>query len=379
MPLLNKNEPVKVIKIIISDTGPGLEKEEMERIFERFYQAKNSNNSYYGGTGIGLEVVRSFINLHKGKLELESTVGEGSKFKILLPAGKSHFDKSEIATEKIQQQFKNEKIIPTPTSIIEKDSIRNQNSSRYTLLIVEDNSELRDYLKNEINDEYKVITANNGKKGLEIAKELLPDIIITDVIMPEMDGFVFCKKIKTDIRTSHIPLLMLTAKTQIDDRMQGIELGADAYMIKPFDMRLLKLRLSQLITSRQLIFNKYFSLISDVSEDVNTTSLDKVFIEKVLNHINSNIANPNLNVELLATQLNLSRSQFYRKIKALTNQTANEFLRNIRLQKAKQIIENGNTNIGEVCYKVGFSSPSYFTKCFKSHFKMLPTEVKTIE
>jgi len=199
---------------------------------------------------------------------------------------------------------------------------------------------------------------------------------MTDVIMPEMDGFLFCKHIKSDIKTSHIPLLMLTAKTQIKNRMEGIENGADAYMVKPFDMRLLKLRLSQLITSRQLIFNKYFSVISDVDTS-NATSIDKEFIEKVLSYIHERIGDPDLNVESLASQLNLSRSQFYRKIKALTNQTANEFIRNIRLLKAKQIIETGNSNISEVCYQVGFSSPSYFTKCFKSHFGILPKEIES--
>ena len=208
-----------------------------------------------------------------------------------------------------------------------------------------------------------------------MAKEFLPDIIMTDVIMPEMDGFLFCKHIKSDIKTSHIPLLMLTAKTTIENRMEGIENGADAYMVKPFDMGLLKLRLSQLITSRQLIFNKYFNVISDV-ENNNTTSMDKEFIEKVLSYINERIGDPDLNVESLASQLNLSRSQFYRKIKALTNQTANEFIRNIRLLKAKQMIEMGNSNISEVCYNVGFSSPSYFTKCFKSYFGILPKEIE---
>ena len=378
LPLVNETKPIKVVEIIISDTGAGIAQEEVKRIFERFYQAENLNKGYYGGTGIGLEVVREFVNLHKGKIEVESEVGKGSTFKIILPAGKSHFEESEIATEKIEQQLKNEQFTPTNSPIEkEKNSTENQSSYKYTLLVVEDNVELRDYLKNEIGNDYKVLTAENGKKGLEIAKESLPDIIVTDVIMPGMDGFEFCKKIKTDISTSHIPLLMLTAKAKIDDRMEGIELGADAYMVKPFDMRLLRLRLSQLITSRQLIFNKYFSLITDIPTNINTTSLDKEFIEKVLNYINDNIGNPDLNVELLAAQLNLSRSQFYRKIKALTNQTANEFLRNIRLQKAKQIIEKGNTNISEVCYKVGFSSPSYFSKCFKSYFGLLPTEVES--
>lgn len=378
LPLVSETEPIKVVEISVSDTGVGIAQAEVERIFERFYQAENLNKGYYGGTGIGLEVVRNFVNLHKGKIEVESEVGKGSTFKIIFPAGKSHFKESEIATEKIEQQIKNESFTPINSAIKEeeKNNSENQRSPKYTLLLVEDNAELREYLKHEIGNDYKVLTAENGIKGLEIAKESLPDIIITDVVMPEMNGFDFCKKIKTDISTSHIPLLMLTAKSQVDDRMEGIELGADAYMVKPFDMRLLRLRLSQLITSRQLIFNKYFSLITDIPTNISTTSLDKEFIEKVLNYINANIGDPDLNVELLASQLNLSRSQLYRKIKALTNQTANEFLRNIRLQKAKQIIEKGNTNISEVCYKMGFSSPSYFTKCFKNYFGLLPTEVE---
>ena len=195
--------------------------------------------------------------------------------------------------------------------------------------------------------------------------------------MPEMDGFTFCKNIKEDLRTSHIPLLMLTAKAKIDDRIEGIGLGADAYMVKPFDMRLLSLRLKQLITSRQLIFDKYFGSISGADENANASSLDKDFIHKVLNYINENMSDSDLSVEVLASQLHLSRSQLYRKIKTLTGQTVNEFLRKIRLQRAKQIIETeSDVNISEVCYKVGFSSPSYFTKCFKAHFGVLPTEIE---
>jgi len=377
LPLVDKIKPIKVVEIIISDTGAGIAKEEVKRIFERFYQAENLNKGYYGGTGIGLEVVREFVNLHKGKIEVESEVGIGSAFKIILPAGKAHFKTNEMCTKIIESQFENEKLTPTYTEVEnQNNSTENLSNHKHTLLVVEDNLELRTYLKNEIGEAYKVLTAENGTKGLEIAKQSLPDIIITDVVMPGMNGFDFCKRIKTDISTSHIPLLMLTAKAKIDDRMEGVELGADAYMVKPFDMRLLRLRLSQLITSRQVIFNKYFSLITDIPANVKTTSLDRDFIDKVLNYINDNIGNPDLNVELLASELNLSRSQFYRKIKALTNQTANEFLRNIRLQKAKQIIEKGNNNISEVCYEVGFSSPSYFTKCFKSYFHILPTEVE---
>jgi signal transduction histidine kinase/DNA-binding response OmpR family regulator len=378
LPLVSKTEGVKAVEIIISDTGPGIEKGEVEKIFERFYQVENLNKTYYGGTGIGLELVRDFVRLHKGEIEVDSKVGEGTTFTIILPMGKSHFDDSEILLDSIEVQVKNKQSI---TSLeIEKETEKgidiDENLHKYTLLIVEDNYELRDYLKNELEKEYKVLVANNGKSGIDLANEFLPDIILTDVMMPEMNGFDFCKNIKGDLRTSHIPVLMLTAKTEIEDRIEGIEVGADAYMAKPFDMRLLRLRMSQLLTSRQLIFNKYFSLISEVPEGTKTLSLDKEFIEKVLNYIKENISNPDLNVESLAAQLKLSRSQFYRKIKVLTNQTANEFLRNVRLQKAKQILERDNLSISEVCYKTGFSSPSYFTKCFKSYFGILPTDVK---
>nr|WP_314896547.1 two-component regulator propeller domain-containing protein [uncultured Flavobacterium sp.] len=378
LPLVSKTEGVKAVEIIVSDTGPGIEKGEVEKIFERFYQVENLNKSYYGGTGIGLELVRDFVRLHKGEIKVDSKVGEGTTFTIILPMGKSHFDDNEILLDSIEVQVKKEQALTCLE--IEKENEKgidiDENLHKYTLLIVEDNYELRDYLKKDLENEYKVLVANNGKSGIDLANEFLPDIILTDVMMPEMDGFDFCKNIKRDLRTSHIPVLMLTAKTEIEDRIEGIEVGADAYMVKPFDMRLLRLRLSQLITSRQLIFNKYFSLISEVPEGIKTLSLDKEFIEKVLNYIKENISNPDLNVESLATQLKLSRSQFYRKIKVLTNQTANEFLRNVRLQKAKQILEKDNVSISEVCYKTGFSSPSYFTKCFKSYFGILPTDVK---
>lgn len=378
LPLANEKEKIKAIEIAISDTGPGLKQDQVDKIFKRFYQVDNLNKTYYGGTGIGLEVVQNFVKLHKGKIKVKSEVGTGTIFTIVLPASGEYFNESERLLERVEDQVQKEEnfIIPAGTSETIVEEEEKVNVTSHTLLIVEDNTELRNYLKNELKTQYKILLAKNGKEGLQLAKEFLPDIIMTDVIMPEMDGFMFCKHIKSDIKTSHIPLLMLTAKTRIENRKEGIEMGADAYMVKPFDVGLLKLRLSQLITSRQLIFNKYFSVISD-ADNKTTTSIDKEFIEKVLGYINESIGDPNLNVESLASQLNLSRSQFYRKIKALTNQTANEFIRNIRLLRAKQIIETGNNNISEVCYKVGFSSPSYFTKCFKSHFGVLPKEIET--
>lgn len=378
LPLVDEKKSVHAVQIVVSDTGSGMQKEELKKIFERYYQIKETNKVYSGGTGIGLDLVQSFIHLHKGRIEVDSEPGKGTNFKILLPQGNGHFSEENLVRTYDGSQNKASRgVIENNKSQVSSDdqSDKKSDTIAHTLLIVEDNAELRNYLKEELKTQYRILTAVNGAEGLEAAKESLPDIILTDVIMPEMDGLVFCKSIKKDMRTSHIPLLMLTAKTSIENRMEGIETGADAYMVKPFDMRLLKIRLSQLIKSRQIIFNKYFSVISDVDKDVQTTSLDKEFIERVLNYIHENMDDPDLNVEALASRLNLSRSQFYRKIKALTNQTASEFLRNIRLQRARQLIESGNDNISEVCYKVGFSSPSYFTKCFKNYFGLLPTEV----
>ncbi|MBU2949918.1 response regulator [Tamlana agarivorans] len=381
LPLVNETEDVQAVEIIISDTGPGLEAEEAEKIFERFYQVENQSKTYFGGTGIGLEVVQSFVELHKGKIEVSSTVGVGTTFKILFPTGNSHLNENQIILDEGSEFLKEDSFSYVPTVQIEDgpelEPSDETTIKQHTVLVVEDNVELRNYLKQELSRQYKVLIAQHGAEGLKIAKESFPDVIITDVVMPEVDGMEFCKQLKKDMSTSHIPVLMLTAKAKVEDRIEGIETGADAYLVKPFNIRLLKLRLAQLITSRQLIFNKYFSVISDLPEDVSSTPLDKEFIENVLNHISENIGDPNLNVETLATELKLSRSQFYRKIKALTNQTASEFLRNIRLQKAKQILEMGETNIGKVCYAIGFSSHSYFTKCFKNAFGILPTEVKT--
>lgn len=378
LPLINKEKPVQVLEIRISDTGVGLNEEEAEKIFERFYQAENQNKSYIGGTGIGLEVVRSFVHLHKGEIKVVSKFGSGTTFKILLPLGKEHYAEDQIIYDQIQKvRVKEDFLSVQPLEETAQIEQTTKLTNAKTVLIVEDNVELIDYLKNELSTEYKIHTASNGKEGIKVAKEILPDAIITDVVMPEMGGFEFCKTIKNDASTSHIPLLMLTARTTIENRIEGIENGADAYMVKPFDLKLLKLRLSQLITSRQLIFDKYFGAISGADEQINSSSIDKDFIQKLLDYINENISDSNLSVEELASQLKLSRSQLYRKIKALTGQTVNEFIRKIRLERAKQILDSGNANISEACFSVGFSSPSYFSKCFKAHFGVLPSELDT--
>ncbi len=380
LPLVNETTPVAAMEIGIQDTGPGIKKEEVDRIFERFYLVKEMNSQYYGGTGIGLEVVKSFVDLHKGKIEVESKVNEGTHFRIILPLGKEHFQNNELfltdtVPQEKQEAVEIEKEVVDFTSPDYKTAVIPKKDKK-KLLVIEDNKELRTYLKGELQSEYSIVEAPNGKEGLAIANERIPDIVLTDVIMPEMDGFEFCTQMRANIKTSHIPILMLTAKAMTDDWAKGIDSGADVYLSKPFKMKVLQSHLKQLISSRQILFDRYFNQTSNLHLPEKTSSLDKSFITKVLNYIHENIDDTNLNVEHLAEDLFLSRSQLYRKIKALTGHTANEFLRKIRLEKAKQMIVNGNDSISEVSFKVGFSSPSYFTKCFKSHFGVLPTEIK---
>ena len=372
-PLISSNNTYPSFEIIVEDTGAGLEKKDIKRIFDRFYQVNNLNKAYYGSTGIGLEVVRGFVELHKGIIEVESELGVGTTFKLLFPVGKDFFNESEILLE----EFKKEKKI-SYTPIIEKAEIQSQQDEKektdriYTILIVEDNVELRNYLKNELKKEYKVLVAENGQVGLELALQKLPDLILTDVIMPVMSGLELCKNIKADLKTSHIPLMMLSAKALVKDRLEGIDSGADMYLSKPFDMDILRSSLVQLINSRQIMFNKFYNGITPKAKE-KTTTLDNEFIKNTLNYINENISEPELSVEVLASKVFLSRSQLYRKIKTLTGVSVNEFIRNVRLEKAKELIELGNDNITEISFKVGFSSPSYFTKCYKEKYGYLPT------
>ena len=371
-PLISTATAYPSFEIIIEDTGSGLDKKDIKRIFDRFYQVNNLNKTYYGSTGIGLEVVRGFVELHKGIIDVESELGVGTTFKLLFPIGKDFFNESEILLE----EFKKEKKISF-TPIVEKTEIQTEEDQEkqdriYTILIVEDNVELRNYLKNELKKEYKVLVAENGQVGLELALQKLPDLILTDVIMPVMNGLELCKKVKADLKTSHIPLMMLSAKALIKDKLEGIDSGADMYLSKPFDMDILRSSLVQLINSRQIMFNKFYNGITPKAKE-KTTTLDNEFIKNTLNYINENISESELSVEVLASKVFLSRSQLYRKIKTLTGVSVNEFIRNVRLEKAKELIELGNDNITEISFKVGFSSPSYFTKCYKEKYGYLPT------
>ncbi len=358
--------------ISVEDTGSGLDKKNLKKIFDRFYQVNNLNKAYYGSTGIGLEVVKEFVELNKGSISVDSVLEVGTTFTITFPIGKDLFSVEDFSVETLETDLTKERY---ELSSPEADRSSNIDSVKkdYTVLIVEDHAELRNYLENELKRNYKVLVAENGKKGYDLAINKLPDIVITDVIMPEMNGLELCKNIKANIKISHIPILMLSAKALVADRVEGIDSGADIYLSKPFDMDVLKSSLSQLIKSRQIIFNNFYTGIIKPGTQ-NTTTVDLKFIDKILVIINENISAPELNVDFLSSKVFLSRSQLYRKIKALTGGSVNEFIRNIRLQKAKQLIDEGDDNINEISYKVGFTSPSYFTKCYKAMYGHVPTQ-----
>ena len=374
LPLASELNKVETFEIAIEDTGAGLSKKDIKRIFDRFYQVNNLNKTYYGSTGIGLEVVRGFVELHKGKIEVDSTLGVGTKFTVVFPLGNEYFTEAEIVDEQHQVVVREtiKKVISDEKEVVATEE--DAKDITHTILIVEDNTELRNYLKDELKKSYKVIVAENGQKGFELAKQRLPDLILTDVIMPVMNGLELCKSVKADLKTSHIPLLMLSAKALVQDKLEGIDSGADMYMSKPFDMDVLKSSLGQLINSRQIMFDKFYKGITKNAKE-KTTTLDNDFIQKTLNFIHENINESDLSVEVLASKVFLSRSQLYRKIKTLTGVSVNEFIRNVRLEKAKELIQLGDNNINEISYKVGFSSPSYFTKCYKAKFGHLPTQL----
>ena len=364
-PLIDKIQPQRAFEVIIKDSGIGIKKENIRNIFERFYQDKDNNEQYYGGTGIGLEVVRKFVDYHKGKIEVESEQELGTSFKIFFAAGKAHFSDNQFATyttEQPQQKIKH--------SLAENLQTTNINGEKeHSLLIVEDNLELREYLKLELKGSYRVLEATNGKKGLEMARQNKPDVIIADVMMPEMDGIEMCQILKSNKATNTIPVLMLTAKVAEKERIEGIDAGADVYLKKPFSVNLLKSHLRQLVKTKNTFYQSYFK---SLELDIDDTSHDKKILADVLNVIGNNLSKEDLCVQDIANELGLSRSKLYRKIKALTGNSANEIIRKTRLEKAKELLSKTEMTIGEICFKVGFASPSYFTKRFKEHTGVIP-------
>jgi signal transduction histidine kinase/ligand-binding sensor domain-containing protein/DNA-binding response OmpR family regulator len=357
------------VKISVINTGEGISQENLSKVFDRYFQINNVQNKNVAGTGIGLALVKSFVELHNGKVEVKSEPNLETCFDIYLPTSQIDFNyNSELCTTIQKKPVKNIKLID------DNENLSNKHNYAYRILLVEDEEDIRNYIIEELSLEYKVLFAKNGEEGLNMANDTIPDLIITDVMMPVLSGIELCKKLKNQVITSHIPIIILSAKTETSQQIEGLEMGADVYMIKPFNIDILKVQVQRLISFKQAIYSKYLKETTLIPQDSGTNKLDDYFIRKVLAFIEENLTDSNLNVDQLANCVSLSKVQTYRKVKAISGLSIVEFIRTVRLKKASQLILEDRLNFSEIAFTTGFSTPSYFSKCFHDHFGKTPSE-----
>lgn len=364
--------------IKVSDTGTGISAEDLPNIFDRFFQVEKVHPT---GSGIGLWLSRAFIELHDGTIEAESTLGKGTTFTIIIPV--RHVEAAPVTSVKnITEEDVTAELAPVENIQV------NISDDKPLVLVIDDNEDILNMVSILLNDEYSVITAKNGKDGIRLASRYTPDLIICDVMMPVMDGLECCRLIKEEISTSHIPVLMLTACSMDEQRVQGYRSGADGYMSKPFSNEVLKARIQSLIDNHKRIKNlwlegnKAFKTSStDKGEesqrrDLPRNDLDSDFYDRFLTIFKAEMSNSDINVDNLASKMGLGRSQFYRKIKALTNYSPVELIRRLRLQQARHMLTTTNATISEIAYEVGFTTPAYFTKCYRDFYGETPSELR---
>jgi len=373
---INIKEEDKTISIEVNDTGIGMSNNVLKHVFDRFYNAGKISTNKQGSTGIGLSYSKSLVEMHHGTISAKSTEGEGTSFVVELLKGKQHLKKEELrgtSTYKIQEDVILSGIIHGEQK---KAVVAVSSDNKIKLLVVEDNFELREYVVDNLESKYEVLQAKNGKEGLEICKEYNPDLIVSDVMMPIMDGFEMCEAIKADESISHIPIILLTAKNLSEHKVKGYSLGADAYVSKPFDMDVLLAQIDAIIEKRSLIINTFDKKIEVTPTDIASTSMDEKFLAKIISIIESKIDEPLFTVEELASEYGISKVIMNRKLKALTGKTAKIFIRTIRLKRAAQLLSLGRYTVAEVTYEVGFSDLKYFRTCFKTEFSLSPSEYK---
>ena len=357
----------------VGDNGIGISKENLELIFSSFYQGEQLPQRGHIGSGIGLSLTKQLVSLHKGKISVESQYGKGSLFSVEIPLNKDSYpdyiDENYIESpdRNLNLEFEDE--------FDENEVNLKNNASSYEnydqILIIDDNSDILDYLHIELGNKYKIYQATDGKSGFDMAIRNIPDLIITDVMMPGMDGYELCSKLKSDPRTNHIPVIIITALSESKDKIKGLEIGADDYITKPFNMAILQQRVENIITNRSKL-KKHYDIEESFSENVR---YEDDFIQKVADAITENVMKDNLSVETLAGMFNITSIQLYRKIRGALNQSPNEFIRFTRLNIAANILRNNKEkNIAEVAFEVGFKDPSYFSRCFKKQFDISPKD-----
>lgn len=378
-------------RLDVRDTGKGISQEEAGKIFERFFQAKGAAS----GTGIGLALVKSFVELHHGEARVESELGKGSDFFVVIP--REQEDKSLVihtdvdnVDNSVSFSLSDDKTLVDEANLQYIDDgerksgkvqqLLSDNTNKPTVLVIDDNNDIRQYEHTLLQDDYIVLEAADGKEGLDVAKKEVPDLVICDVMMPVMDGLEFTQNLKTHTATSHIPVIMLTAKNLEEHRAEGYEHGADSYITKPFHSKVLLARIENLLRQRKLLKHLFQGTLEAEQEiaDSHLEDRDKQFLKQLHAIIQKNLSDSEFGVEDIGKQIGLSRVQLYRKVKAMTGSSVVDLLRKARLAKAKRLLESRSMSVSEVAYDVGFSAPSYFTKCFKDEYGMLPGDVGNV-
>ncbi len=356
--------------IRVSDTGVGISQEDLPHIFHRFYQAGRKNEAT-PGTGIGLALVKELVELHGGNVHVESEVKKGSLFTVYLPVNAEKYDDVESYENagKPRGFGKEDSSVGLPFA----DTTKNA-AEQPLVLVVEDNGDVRDFIREELTSTYRIVEAPDGEEGVEKALQTIPDLIISDVMMPRMDGIALCQQLKTDERTSHIPVVLLTARASEIHQIQGLETGADDYITKPFNVKILKAKIKNLLESRKRLQERFGRDGALRLKDIATTPADELFLEKAMQVIDDNLANPDFNAAKFGEAMHMGRTQFYRKIKALTGKSVLDFIRTLQLQRATQWLAKGDVPVAEVAYRVGFSDPLYFSKCFRKQYGVPPTQ-----
>lgn len=362
-----------LLKIMVSNTGSGIKPDEMEKIFDRFYQLEDTQDQ---GTGIGLSLVKELVELHCGQISVESIESQSTTFKVVLPFQKSDFREIDIKTNTINEDRKRPVDLLATYEASNNGNIPVSTETDLPLvLVVEDHVDLRHYISEQLARNYQIITAPDGREGLRLAGEKLPDLIISDVMMPKMNGIELCNAVKTDLKTSHIPLILLTAKAGQEAKIEGLQTGADAYLTKPFDGRELRVRCNNLIEQRKQLREKYAGEFQLGPSAVHLNSMEEQFLQQVKEVIEKNIDNEYFSVEDLAGAVGFSRSQLNRKLKGLTDKSPNHLIREFRMNRAKALLEQKTGSVSEIAYQVGYSNLSYFSRSYKDTFGISPSEV----
>lgn len=369
-----------IVRIQVKDSGMGIPINRLTSVFDRFYQVNSGNNREQQGTGIGLALTRELVELHHGRISVESELGHGTTFTVLLPVIAELFSGEEFgktqneafnmsARDAMKAEFENTPGITKDNALIPVDD------NIPVILVVDDHKDVREYICGHLQENYKVLQANNGLDGLNMAIETIPDMIISDVMMPKMDGYQLCSSLKDNEKTSHIPIILLTAKSGEKDKLSGLETGADDYLTKPFNSKELHIRVRNLIRMRHKLQQRFLREGMMIPRSLETPSVEDAYLQRLMRNVEDNLGDESFGVERLSQHMAMGRRQLHRKIKAITGKTPTEFIRIVRLQRARQFLENKEGTVSEIAYRTGFSSLSYFSKTFKEQFGVLPSEI----